>query len=126
MALSKEVHDFSRACEHLLSLSTHSPLSADECAMLAYYLDELSKLTVISAAPAFSQSLSDSDSIRRDRDAMQKVSHGNEEGIEGAFERSRKGQPEQALTWTARREGEETYLRELGSNLRTKFWYEDQ
>ncbi|HEY5931461.1 MAG TPA: hypothetical protein VIT63_01010 [Nitrospira sp.] len=51
--LRKEVQDFARSCEKLLSLgitSVDEPLSEDERQLIIYYLDELRRL-VTSANP---------------------------------------------------------------------------
>lgn len=45
--LRKEVQNFARSCEKLLSLhmTTDEPLSEDERHLILYYLDELRQLT---------------------------------------------------------------------------------
>jgi hypothetical protein len=46
--LRKEIQDFTRSCERLLSLrmtSGDEPLSEDERHLIIYYLDELRRLT---------------------------------------------------------------------------------
>ena len=46
--LRKEIQDFARSCERLLSLrmtSGDEPLSEDERQLIVYYLDELKRLT---------------------------------------------------------------------------------
>ncbi|MCS6302168.1 MAG: hypothetical protein H8K07_00660 [Nitrospira sp.] len=46
--LRKEIQDFTRSCEKLISLrmmSGDEPLSEDERHLIVYYLDELRRLT---------------------------------------------------------------------------------
>ena len=40
--LSKEVQEFIRTCEHLLSMPSSPPLSDDEGLLVDYYIQELS------------------------------------------------------------------------------------
>jgi len=42
LVFAKEVQMFIRACEHLLSLPSSPPISDDEKAFVAYYIQELS------------------------------------------------------------------------------------
>ena len=47
MSLRKEVKEYIRSCEHLLSdaaLSTAAPFSPEECGSIEYYTAEVSKL----------------------------------------------------------------------------------
>jgi hypothetical protein len=47
MSLRKEVKEYIRSCEHLLSdatLSTTVPLSPEECGSIEYYTAEVTKL----------------------------------------------------------------------------------
>lgn len=41
LVFAKEVQTFIRACEHLLSLPSSPPISGDEKAFVAYYIQEL-------------------------------------------------------------------------------------
>jgi hypothetical protein len=52
--LRKEIQDFTRSCERLLSLrmtSGDEPLSEDERQLIDYYVDELRRLTAVNAIP---------------------------------------------------------------------------
>lgn len=55
ISLRKEIQDFTRSCEKLLSLrmtTGDEPLSEDERHLIIYYLDELRQLTTsVNAIP---------------------------------------------------------------------------